>query len=155
MIVANVPQIQAEFERVGFDTTRRLFEDDHTYGSRLIGNAPPEVKHEIMRNSAPLRQAPCECVECSQKFRNSLDQVTDRILLFKVDPFETSAGEVQCMVQKIVSSQSYLREALAKHGNTSVNHWKKRSIAKRTLLLQEVFPGIEPRKRKPFREQLF
>ena len=100
-----------------------------------------------VRNSNP---PPCECFECSQQYRP--------MKLQENVPFRYSAtrgeDDAQALLREEVDSiragQAYVRGTLAKHGNTILGRWKKKSVAKRVEFLKDTFPGMEQNKRSHF-----
>ena len=83
----------------------------------------------------------CECFECSQQYRTTKLQEN---ALFRCSATR-SEDDAQALLGEEVDSmradQAYLRETLAKHGNTILGRWKKKSVAKRVEFLKRPFLG--------------
>ena len=139
-------QLQESLTRLGVSASRKPDEDDQTYIDRMISEAPPLTARTIARQRAPLRSAPCECVECLQQFRTRAAQKIPQTLYTKHISRKNAQMKCDSWVQEITFSQKFLKDVITRHGNTIVNRWKKRSVAKRCALLTEIFPGIAPRK---------
>ena len=145
-IAEDAARLQESLTRLGVSANRNPDEDDETYISRMISEGPPLTARTIARQSAPLRSAPCECVECLQQFRTTAAQKIPQTLYTKHISWKNAQVKCDTWVQEITFSQKFLRDAISRHGNTIVNRWKKRSVAKRCALITEIFPGIEARK---------
>jgi hypothetical protein len=138
--------LEESLTRLGVSTNRNPDEDDQAYISRMILEAPPEVALLTVRQNAPVRIAPCECVECLQQFRTTAAQKTPHTMYTKHINWKSAQVKCNTWIQEITSSQDFLRDAINKQGNTIISRWKKRSVAKRSAILTSIFPNIAPKK---------
>lgn len=145
-VVKSAAHVQTEFERFGLDTTRLPWEDDQTYVERMISKAPPDVLQTLLRSSTFVKNPPCECVECWQQFRTGPEQQMHKNAYSATLTWKEAQRKCDGWVDEINLSRAYLQNAIKNHGNTIVNRWKKKSVAKRASLLQEVFPELAHKK---------
>jgi hypothetical protein len=86
----------------------------------------------------------CNCVDCENQFRNTNSQGIDRSAyaeaLSNAEVSEISTS----YANDIRKDLQYLRDQVARHGNTIISRWKKRSREKRAAALVKAFPKIFP-----------
>ena len=96
--------------------------------------------------NAPILLPPCECIECSQQYRNSKAQLWHNNNYAGSQSDSDAQDLLTAHVTHIRKDQEYLRDALFKHGNTIVSRWKKKSISKRVDCLVKALPTLEARR---------
>jgi hypothetical protein len=149
-IFEDLEHIQREMKRVGIKTTRKPNEADHTFVDQVIAEEPLEAARMMYGPGLLSRNPPCECVQCLQQFRTAADQKKPQFLYTKTISWKDAQKKCNAWVEEITSSQIYLQDVISKHGNTIVNRWKKKSVAKRAALLKEIFPDMSSRTHEMF-----
>lgn len=96
--------------------------------------------------NAPILLPPCECIECSQQYRNSRAQLWHNNNYAGSQSDSDAQDLLTAHVTHIRKDQEYLRDAIFKHGNTIVSRWKKKSISKRVDCLVKALPTLEARR---------
>jgi hypothetical protein len=108
--------------------------------------SPKAERNDDDRGNPPVLWPPCECIECSQQYRNGRAQLWHNNN-YAGSPSDSDARDLLTThVTHIRKDQEYLRDALFKHGNTIVSRWKKKSISKRADCLVKALPTLEARR---------
>jgi HicA toxin of bacterial toxin-antitoxin, len=87
--------------------------------------------------------APCECVECCQQYRDQRALGVVCTNYAKITGLEEARENLNRHVKTMRADRSFLQHALQVHGNAVLSRWKKCNQNQRADILRYALPGIE------------
>ncbi|KAF2097590.1 hypothetical protein NA57DRAFT_58165 [Rhizodiscina lignyota] len=95
-------------------------------------------------STTPIRDSPCECVDCRTQFYTENDQVVDR-WNYVAEVLDAQAEKIiGKYVSQIRDNREYLRRQCEANGDRILSRWRKKSREHRANLLLQVDPDLYP-----------